>query len=375
MFKKATAVVGFPFTLIDRSTAAPITTGVVTGVVTKDGGVQTTIAATPVHEGSGQWTVNISASEMDADLVGLMFTHPSAIPASFTIRTWSDQLQGVGARTVTCTITDGVDPIPAVACWVTTDAAGANLVAGTAYTTPTGEATFRMEDGNYYLWCYLSGYTFASKAFSVSGDTAVSHTGSAATSPTITKTDIANRVLVALGQPLVSNVDTDTNFRAIAIRTFYDDVLRGLLRAHPWNFAATRVQLSQVVDGGGDAVAPAFGYSYQYDLPSDCLRTLRCSEEDADYKVEGARIVTDETEFYLEYTRLVDNPDLWDRLFMQAFVSKLTATCAVPITEDKGKQEAALAIYQLQMREARTADGQEGSARQVTMTDLSEVRL
>lgn len=87
-FEKGVAVEGFPVEMIDKSGDA-ITTGVVTGYITKDGGTQEAISMVPTHEGNGQWTVNISAAEMNADIIGLLFIHDGGnyVPQHFTIRT------------------------------------------------------------------------------------------------------------------------------------------------------------------------------------------------------------------------------------------------------------------------------------------------
>ncbi|PHS61195.1 MAG: hypothetical protein COB09_18580 [Thalassobium sp.] len=86
-FKKNTAVTGFPFNMI-TPLGVDVTTGTPVGYYTLDGGAQTAIAdVTPVHEGNGQWTVDLTAAEMNGDLVGLLFTHASSVTASFTIPT------------------------------------------------------------------------------------------------------------------------------------------------------------------------------------------------------------------------------------------------------------------------------------------------
>lgn len=86
-FKKNTAVTGFTFGLISATDGSAITTGTPAGYNTLDGGSQGSIAGTPVHEGNGQWSVDLTAGEMNGGLVGLLFTHASAIPVSFTIKT------------------------------------------------------------------------------------------------------------------------------------------------------------------------------------------------------------------------------------------------------------------------------------------------
>lgn len=85
-FEKGEAVEGFPFEMIDKS-GDPITTGTVNGFIIKDGGTQESLSMVPEHEGNGQWSINISAAEMNADIIGLLFTHANAVPQHFTIKT------------------------------------------------------------------------------------------------------------------------------------------------------------------------------------------------------------------------------------------------------------------------------------------------
>lgn len=87
-FKKNTAVTGFPVHLISSTDGSDITTGTPVGYYLLDGGTQTAIGdVTPVHEGNGQWTFDLTSGEMNGDIIGLVFTHASAITAHFTIKT------------------------------------------------------------------------------------------------------------------------------------------------------------------------------------------------------------------------------------------------------------------------------------------------
>lgn len=86
-FTKNTAVTGFTFGLVNKTTGAAVTSGTVTGYYTLDGGTQATLSGTPVHEGNGQWSINLTAAEMNGDIVGLIFVHSDAIPKQITIRT------------------------------------------------------------------------------------------------------------------------------------------------------------------------------------------------------------------------------------------------------------------------------------------------
>ena len=78
-FKRNTAVTGLPVGLVSATDGSAITTGTPVGYYTLDGGAQTAIGdVTPVHEGNGQWTFDITAAEMNGDVVGLTsvsYTH------------------------------------------------------------------------------------------------------------------------------------------------------------------------------------------------------------------------------------------------------------------------------------------------------------
>jgi len=67
---------------------------------------------------------------------------------------------GSGGTSHTITITDGTNPLDNVRVWVTTDSAGSNIVAGTRNTNSSGEVTFTLDAGTYYVWKEKSGYNF-----------------------------------------------------------------------------------------------------------------------------------------------------------------------------------------------------------------------
>jgi len=68
---------------------------------------------------------------------------------------------GSGALSVTVTVNDENSlPLDGVECWITTDSAGTNVVAGTLSTSALGVVTFMLDAGAYYLWRQLSGYNF-----------------------------------------------------------------------------------------------------------------------------------------------------------------------------------------------------------------------
>ena len=87
VYRQGVALTGFTFVLINKSTGAAITSGGVTCKVLKDGGSQSTSTNSAAHEGNGQWSITLTATEMDAEQVGLAITHSTALPLYKTFRT------------------------------------------------------------------------------------------------------------------------------------------------------------------------------------------------------------------------------------------------------------------------------------------------
>ena len=68
-----------------------------------------------------------------------------------------------GSGALSCTWTqkdDGNNPMDNVQVWITTDEAGSNVIAGTLLTDASGEATFMLDAGTYYVWRERAGYNF-----------------------------------------------------------------------------------------------------------------------------------------------------------------------------------------------------------------------
>jgi hypothetical protein len=69
-----------------------------------------------------------------------------------------DSVPGPGATQWTATLETAGQPIADAAVWITTDAAGSNVVAGTLRTNDQGKVTFLLDAGQtYYMWARKSG--------------------------------------------------------------------------------------------------------------------------------------------------------------------------------------------------------------------------
>ncbi len=68
---------------------------------------------------------------------------------------------GPGALSCTWTQRDGSgNPMDNVQVWITTDEGGANVIAGTRLTDSSGEVTFMLDAGTYYVWREKGGFDF-----------------------------------------------------------------------------------------------------------------------------------------------------------------------------------------------------------------------
>ena len=67
---------------------------------------------------------------------------------------------GSGSQEVELTITSGGFPVDGAAVWITTDLAGSNVIAGTLYTDGSGNVTFMLDVGTYYVWKQRNGHNF-----------------------------------------------------------------------------------------------------------------------------------------------------------------------------------------------------------------------
>ncbi len=175
--------------------------------------------------------------------------------------------------------------------------------------------------------------------------------------------DIANLALTKLGDVRIASFDDNVK-PAREILAVYDLLRDKLQRRYVWNFCKTRENLAADVD------TPAFDFTYQYTLPSDCLRVLmaadyypRISLSDAngspgqDYRIEGRKILTrDSGALPLLYLKRVTDPTQFDAAFVDAFAAFLAYNLAEPLTQSNTKRDAALLDYNLAIRDAVRAN-------------------
>lgn len=88
----------------------------------------------------------------EADIAAILVDTGTTIPSLIS------GASGSGADSVTINIKEGGNNIGDASVWVSTDAAGSTIVAGTLRTDSSGNATFLLDAGStYYLWMQKDG--------------------------------------------------------------------------------------------------------------------------------------------------------------------------------------------------------------------------
>lgn len=188
-------------------------------------------------------------------------------------------------------------------------------------------------------------------------------------------TAICNQALAHLGEARITSIEDATN-PARWCKSFYESQRDALLEGTEWTFAIKRKVISSPV-----SPAPAWGYTYGFLIPSDCL-SLKVVRQDDDPRAannliwsrEGDQIHTDASTIYIRYIRKVEDPLLFSPSFVDALSRRLAWCLAIPIARSRGLDEHEAKAYQASLEEAQAADGQQGSAERIRSQRLIQAR-
>ena len=172
--------------------------------------------------------------------------------------------------------------------------------------------------------------------------------------------DICNGALNQLGATTILSLTEDSK-NARLCNSRYTQVRDGLFRTHPWNCLQKRIELA------ADTTAPAWGFSYAYTLPADCLRLLRILDYDSNYKVEGRKILSNTSSMKILYIGRITDPNEYDELLRETLSAALGADIAFAVTSNNQTATNMYNLFQDKLRDARFVDATEG---QNTSPDL-----
>ncbi len=179
------------------------------------------------------------------------------------------------------------------------------------------------------------------------------------------KVEICNSALNMLGANNITDLTEDSK-NARLLNQRYEPIRDAVFRTHAWNCLIKRIELA------ADTDTPTHEYTYQYTLPADCLRVLRIgghhdgSSSDLDngqqFKIEGRKVLTDETTVYLIYISKITDVNEYDTLLQETIAARLAAELCHAVTSSTSLAGQLKESYEEKLREARFTDATEGTA-------------
>lgn len=177
-------------------------------------------------------------------------------------------------------------------------------------------------------------------------------------------TDVINKALTKIGATAI-NSPTDVSPSARAASMVFAGVAQAELRKHAWSFAMGRASLPAL------AAAPAWGYAYAVELPSDCLRLVYVEGvTDYDlsdailgsgkpaYVIEGSQLLTDNLPpLKVRYVRdLSGDTSNWDACFVDVFACALAMEVAPILTKSLAVVKSVQGLYAAALMAAKRAN-------------------
>ena len=169
--------------------------------------------------------------------------------------------------------------------------------------------------------------------------------------------DICNSALNQIGASNIIALTEDSKAARLCNQR-YDFVRDATFRAHPWNSLTTRVALAP------DTATPVFEFTQQFTLPTDpfCLRVLGLSDANTLYRVEGRKLLCNESTIQMIYIARVTDVNEYDTLLIETLAAALAADLAYPLVGSSALGANMYSLYQTKLTEARFVDATEDNA-------------
>lgn len=333
-----------------------LTDGSFTKTLSKNGGAKSAMTVTITEDADGWYLLPLSAAHVDTlGVLSVTLTNAGAKQVNLQWRVVNASgLGGGGADIVQVTVTDSVasSAIADAQAWVTSDAAGLVVVDGYLTTDASGQATFLLDEGStYYFWLSKSG------ARSISGESFVASSSGNAFSTTVAVagsgvgvTNLVNMALINIGEDTILSI-TDTNSEAARkANAIYDNERRSVLMEHNWSSAKKLASLAKT------ASTPLWGFTSEYQLPSDFLRISLRQDADSSFAIYGDKFYTNQDSANIEYICDLEDTTLMSQLLREALAAKLSSVLAMAITNSSEKKRLFDDRYQSLVEKAMWED-------------------
>lgn len=171
----------------------------------------------------------------------------------------------------------------------------------------------------------------------------------------VSTTSISNAALAKVGGNLITSID-DGSIEATLCKERFDAVLDYMLEDHEWNFAIERASLARL------ATTPAYGYDYEFQLPSNpyCLRVVE-REDNYPFKIEGRKLLCDEDTCNIKYVKRIEELTDLSPEFVEAVTYSLAIEILYYITGSLSLKAALEQELMIVLRKAKTRDANQGT--------------
>lgn len=172
---------------------------------------------------------------------------------------------------------------------------------------------------------------------------------------------ICNIALSRIGTASISDLTDGSNQNAFYCNQLLPRAVEDVLGDYDWNCSRKRVSIA------ADSDAPAFGYDYQYTLPTDYLRIIEVDTGDEEYTIESGKILTDSETLNLIYIARPESPALLSSGVRNAIAKMLAFLLTTPFTSNENLavrvgNEAQIAIERAKIADAQEYPDEEGEA-------------
>jgi len=171
-----------------------------------------------------------------------------------------------------------------------------------------------------------------------------------------TSISISNKSLIKCGATTIASF-TEGSHEANICSAMYDMVKKGLLYYTFWNFANKKTELNLLAETPVD-----LSYTRAHSIPGDVIKIKGIfdsqGETVTDYSVEGQKIYSNEDTVFLEFVEDMEE-QYFPVFFIEALVAKMAYEINEAITGIGTLSDRLLNDFNIKLRAARIADGQE----------------
>lgn len=185
------------------------------------------------------------------------------------------------------------------------------------------------------------------------------------------KTDICNRALIKLGKATIRDINTDETPQGTLCKAVYVSMLDEVLRQAEWNFAVSRQALNKDASG-----SPLYEWSYRYILPTiPPLVKIISVENNVPFKIEGNFLVSNADTIKLKYIGRIDDPNLYDPLFINVLVLRIAYEISFALTSQTSLGDNIYKQYLLALEEAKNQNSQDDNETPIQDYTWTNARL